>query len=271
MAIVPSDLQPATVECSSWEAFCSAIRAQDGAPLDPLYRGHARVEWALVGPSERESYRQARQLEDRGIEVAPGLGPAARGQVQYFTRLATGMPFVNLEGLSEIDIEALARHHGLCSNLLDWTVSPYVAAFFAFTTALDLVNSGRLSSGTISNAPVLMPTNPVCVWRISNAPDLAISGEFEVERSLSARNYWQKAQSGVFTRLTHSRYVDLESYFRHRSLLSRICRFVVPGNQTGRALHDLEQMNITFATLFPDLKGAAMQANIGMTWRLIGA
>jgi hypothetical protein len=46
-------------------------------------------------------------------------------------------------------------------------------------------------------------------------------------------------------------------------------RLVIPGGEAGKALHDLENMNITFATLFPDLRGAALQANIGPTWRFL--
>jgi len=46
--------------------------------------------------------------------------------------------------------------------------------------------------------------------------------------------------------------------------------FLIPGRETAKALFDLEAMNITFATLFPDLRGAAIQANIGPTWRILG-
>ncbi len=95
--------------------------------------------------------------------------------------------------------------------------------------------------------------------------------EFEVLSSLSAVNYWQKAQLGVFTRLTHNDHVDIASYLAKRKLLGQLMQFVIPGSETNKALSDLESMNITYASLFPDLRGAAMQANVGMTWKFLGA
>jgi len=194
-------------------------------------------------------------------------GPAERGQVAYFRRLATGLPGVDVTTLDEDNLEALARHHGLCTNLLDWTLSPYVAAFFAFTEALDLANDGRLNSGQLAKMPIYPVEDPVCIWRLGWQKDMGKKREFERFSGLAQINYWQKAQSGLFTRLTHPEYVNIAEYLAARGLQDRLHKFTIPGSETGKVLHDLETMNITFATLFPDLTGAAKQANVGSTWR----
>ena len=258
-----------TEECERWEDFVGATRLTDGTPLDPIYRGHAECTWALVPPSAREQFEQVKLLRGQGQDVRSG-GPAPSGQIHYFERLATGLPNVDLTALDPIDVEALARHHGLCSNLLDWTRSPYAAAFFAFTSALDRANDGRLLAGTLGQSAMFWPTQPVCIWRLGVTKDMKVDDEFEVLSSHSAVNYWQKAQLGVFTRLTHEEHLDIVSYLAERDLLGRLKRFVIPGSETLKALSDLEAMNITYATLFPDLRGAAIQANVGMTWRLTG-
>ncbi len=261
--------EPITTACSSWEEFCEAVRLKDGSPLHPIYRGHGECTWPLVPPSARGRYEQVRELRRLGQDVGSG-GPAYRGQLNYFKYLATGLPGVDLSSLEEIDIEILARHHGLCSNLLDWTKSPYVAAFFAFTSALDRANDGRLLAGTLDQDAIIQPTRPVCIWRLATTEKLSVPGEFELLSSLSPVNYWQKAQSGVFTRLTDEEHLEVVSYLAGRGLLSQLQRFVIPGSETGKALSDLETMNISYATLFPDLRGAATQANVGFTWRFLG-
>ena len=111
----------------------------------------------------------------------------------------------------------------------------------------------------------------MCIWRLGITKDLWVDEEFEMLSSLSPVNYWQKAQAGMFTRLTHEDHVDVCSYLGERGLLDLLEKFVIPGNETMKALGDLEAMNIGYATLFPDLRGAALQANVGATWKIFGS
>ena len=116
----------------------------------------------------------------------------------------------------------------------------------------------------------MLTSEPVCIWRLGIKEGMWVPGEFEELRSISNVNYWQKAQAGLFTRLTHDDHIDVCTYLAERGLSDQLEMFLIPGTDAFKALGDLETMNITFASLFPDLRGAAIQANIGEKWRLLG-
>ena len=77
----------------------------------------------------------------------------------------------------------------------------------------------------------------------------------------SFSNPRQRAQRGVFTRLTHQQRFDLASYLAERGEDGCLTRWEVPATEAAVALDDLRMANITPATLFPDLNGAATEAN----------
>jgi len=249
-----------TTVCETWEEFCAAARKTISRSLTPIFRGHASCDWALVPPIERDQYA----FRATTGNFAPNWpsAHASMGQWEYFKHLATGLPGVDLTKLEDIDVQALARHNGLTTNLLDWTYSPYVAAFFAFSVALDRQNEGRVLAGTLTQNPVYLFSDPVCIWCLSLTQKMQVVDEFEIHSSLSPVNHWQKAQAGLFTRLTHPKHRNVVSYLAKRGLLRHLQKFEISGKATATALLDLQSMNISYSTLFPDLRGAAIQANL---------
>jgi hypothetical protein len=133
--------------------------------------------------------------------------------------------------------ELLARHHGLPSPLMDWTTSPWVAAYFAF---LD-------SSGAAGET--------VAIWTLDRAkisPTLNV--ELIDDQELIRVNRRALHQRGVFLRVATSSQpiADL--------LDNALFRFDLPAEERDVALNDLDQMTISATTLLNDLDGAARTA-----------
>jgi hypothetical protein len=98
-----------------------------------LYRGQANSEWKLTTTLERY-FKPDVFLEDYYSIIS-----AARPQIESFTSKVWGIPeysepddFFIGSKLPAYDYMVYLRHHGFPSPLLDWTRSPFIAAFFAF-------------------------------------------------------------------------------------------------------------------------------------------
>jgi len=257
------------IQCSSWDDFKSKLRYDYAEQMDgqtPLYRGHAQPSWKLASPWERELDRRSLHSSSRNT-----FAPLLAGLLLNFKDLAIGLPEIHAkELLTDDDWWTLGRHYGLTTPLLDWTKSPYVAAFFAFTGFLEQVSPGVTRAGSLDIKRVLSRdiAGHVAIWsfmseRLSDEPGLPDG--LEIIQTRTDIGHRQRAQRGVFTRLTHDSHSCLEEFVESLKPEDPPLRqYLVPGWEAAKAVTELRMMNITFATLFPDLTGVALQANFEM-------
>ena len=275
----------AVTRCTSWDDFIRELRpTPNGEPdCQRIYRGHAEPCWKLSSTWEREINRVRRidkPFSRRQIGQREGGYEQKRDRgLNLLKQLARTMPEIPSDSLkTDNDWWALGRHYGLETPLLDWSRSPFIAAFWAFAKRVDS------EMNRVSNRRTIIvdyeSNKSVVVWGLgftdydlidSRSEAVFRKEELDFVDNTSYNLHRQRAQQGVFTRLEHDAYTDVEHYLSHRSLGARLERYEIPCHtmhDLSVALSDLERMNIHYGTVFPDPQGAAMQANMEKNWRM---
>jgi hypothetical protein len=135
-----------TVDLESWDAFKPEVEAllkrHPKSSVKPmLFRGQSDASWRLQTTLERYPAKLLNAAEYYSAISS------ARPQIETYTNQSWEIPdpFEFQQtlkskpfGFGTIHFPAYEymvylRHHGFPSPLLDWTTSPYVAAFFAFS------------------------------------------------------------------------------------------------------------------------------------------
>lgn len=255
------------ITARSWEELAKTLESLEGW----AFRGEPSSQWDLFSSLSR---RLTRYCPD------PHEWPAREARaMRIFRRKAHN--YLQDHRVLEDDLRCLAmmQHHGAPTRLLDFTKSPYVATFFALEgssgeAALFALDTPRLWSLAPSFDAALTreaidPRQPGHFDRYfapNSLPLLWVGEPAEMDRRLIA-------QSGLFVvpgvlQMTLERI--LEHYDPSGELLLKI---VLPAELREAAMRALYRMNITYATLFPDLDGLArsMGYELEVAWHAPGA
>jgi hypothetical protein len=147
--VLDSGPQPRTTErrFERWEDFQQYAAGFDGPsrrPWDEVwFRGQSNAKWSLTTTLERYSERTRAVVDYLNLicEIQPAIETFTGNQFtmpcQEDLREISGEDNYKFENMLRSCATYLAhlRHGGFPSPLLDWTNSPYVAAYFAFHNA----------------------------------------------------------------------------------------------------------------------------------------
>ncbi|WP_321298296.1 FRG domain-containing protein [Marinifilum fragile] len=248
-----------TKEVKSWQEFKTLIA--DNSQLEWIFRGQTNSNWLIRSSLERSGIMDS---YDEGEER----------MLYEFKRVARH--YLNEHEIPKtlIDWLALLQHHGAPTRLIDFTKSPYVAAFFAFQEYSD---ESEFVSIWIANK-IYFYQRAIYYLQENDFANLdckhysykdetfqkifneSRTGELDcvipVESHFMNERYYIQ-QSVFLTPInpykTFSEQLDFLDEIKDFSLM----KILIPKSERNTALRDLEKMNITHASLFPGLDGYA--------------
>ena len=211
------------------------------------FRGQANASWSLA-PSLRRCFEGFEIKSQQALWHATDVEKKASEQFWRAARQRTSPENLPRERSDRVDWWALMQHHGCPTRLLDWTRSPYVALYFA-------VNQWFNSDGAVWAFPSSWLKDGVAA-----SLDIDWKDERYDHFETHAINVFEPnqpplrsiIQQGVFTVCTcildeHGGVIKTFGTSLHK--------LVIPAAFKTECLSRLRVMNLSAATLFPDLDG----------------
>lgn len=239
----------------SWSQFIENLRkeASDPTGAEIIYRGHRRFDWELDSTLSR-------RFDGGSIpsEISNSL-------MKKF-KLAMRGRGTDVSIIEENEAWAFGQHFGLATPLLDWTESPLVALFFAFS------EKDPENEKPDIHPEKGQPNKTRVVFRLNRSLIEGLKPGLFYEPSLG-ENSRLVNQAGLFTvtpdgndnfistvlnQLSEAGAVDLDDA---NKVAKYVCKIHIKNEGKNECLDDLRKMNIHHGSLFPDPTGASLFCN----------
>jgi hypothetical protein len=272
------EAQPAidgTVEVTfrQWRYFIEYVHQVMSEHEQFIWRGQRDSDWVLETTLDRLIKNKEFTNFQREVFILRHLD-----NFKYAARGRRGPNPAKIE--SENEWWALGQHYGLSTPLLDWTRSPFVAAYFAF------ISARRSTSDYRAIYALYQPDIWGRVGKIENEEERKL--EKRKQEAEKDNNFVMAAlcsqdvcpevsfispfyednqrivcQNGLFSRAPDG--VNLDDWvtksFKEEET-GTLIKFLVPDSDRIDCLRTLNRMNINHLTLFPDLYGASKYCNL---------
>lgn len=204
-----------------------------------IYRGHGCSTWDLTSSFDRlHNEKNLKNREDLFNE-----------HLSCFQKESIKSGYITQDNIIN-SVAAKAQHYGMPTRLLDWTYSPYIAAYFAYSSMTLLEKHGN---------------RDVSIWVMDKASIEATVYEkhLDIVELIEDGNHRLNAQYGLFTRLytSHSS-VNTMIADEYTKLSTSLIKFSLPSTEVENVLRDLSLMGISSKSLFPGIEGVARYATI---------
>ena len=266
-----------TIYLKSWEEFENELRglfdlrdkmkkktaqdlggeSKDIYISDILFRGQSDSEWQLRTTLERTIDKPMNMLDyytailssKPEIETFTGRSWDLPSSTEYASWLNNNYGLSGVSPLQVYEYMAYLRHHGFPSPLLDWTASPYVAAYFAFRGAISQKGEEKRESAVSIYAYLEYLGIEKQGW--AKSPFIFSLGP---TIKVHPRHFLQKCQ---YTICSVKKTDNDRFYSFHEDVFAEdnkeqdlLWKFVIPAAERNRVLRVLERSNIDAYSLF---------------------
>lgn len=217
-----------------------------------VFRGSRRYDWSLTPSLGR--------LDSRGIITQE----VANAQLKLFRHAIRGRisdhTLVDIDEENTKELWSVGQHHGLHTPLLDWSYSIYVALFFAFAED---------DSSDENPYRAIYVLNKSHVEHDGHCPEVTIveprkddHGRLVNQAGLFTLSAYGDTFENVLINSLHDEVLgEVDEDKEDEELARYLCKIYIPNQDRGECLRHLRMMNVHYASLFPDLIGAASYCN----------
>jgi hypothetical protein len=237
----PVEINP--TECQDWAAFVAWTNVMRKERNAGYFRGHGSNTFKLETTLQRNGYHR---LDRYCVNTLSKFQRHAEAALNLHINMGDGNDYAMLLGL--------AQHFGLPTPLLDWSESPYIAAYFAFADALE----NRGSRPDVKKVRIFSLSQDFLDANRVDSVVLPYFKPYVSPLNISFRNNARLyAQQGGFTVTNHA---NMTGAIRELELSQdRKLLFAadLPVELVEEVLQDLAFMGLSGATLFPGLDGVS--------------
>ncbi|HMD81243.1 MAG TPA: FRG domain-containing protein [Anaerolineales bacterium] len=245
----------------SWEDFVGLVAIYPyGHPTKAksVFRGHANAAWELVPSFVRHA---------NGLSVREALNLEASAQHEFHKQAAFLISYGMIPNYGDLTgWLALMQHHGVPTRLLDWSRSPFVAAYFAVEEEDEVPGAVWVMDSSIirhlANIPQLKKYELTSDWEHPEfVTNLFIDPVAEQTLLLATptrhtdRMFAQQTFSMVSPQILTKHHEVITHWLPELVGTDACTKLIIPAGMKDEFMRQLRKMNLTASSLFPGIDG----------------